>query len=164
MKMKIAYTTGMLIILLLVGINTNLSAYNTISETNVTNEVNNMDEANAAIVQDTIIPAKDLYDAFKQDAEAATEKYGGQTISIKGYAVFVGPDVYAYPSVELSEKKGGDSRLLCVLPFSDYLKLRKVSKGDEVVMTGEVRRFYEKGDQVLLKLCVIEKVNGKIVK
>ncbi len=104
---------------------------------------------------DSIIPAQELYDTFKRDEAGATKKYGKQIITIKGYAVFVGPDVYALPSVELSEKKGGKSRILCVLPFSDYLKLRKVSKGDEVTLTGEVRGYYEKGDKVLLKQCEI---------
>lgn len=108
--------------------------------------------------QDTIITVKELYDAFKKDEAAATKKYGKETITIKGFAVFIGPDVYALPSVELSEKKDGKSRILCVLPFSDYLKLRKVSKGNEVVITGEVRGFYEKGDQVLLKQCEIDEV------
>ncbi len=106
--------------------------------------------------KDSTITAKELHDAFKTDQDAATQKYGGKTITITGYAVFVGPDVYALPSVELSEKKGGKSRILCVLPFSDYLKLRKVPKGDQPVITGEVRGFYEKGDQVLMKQCVIK--------
>ena len=58
-------------------------------------------------------------------------------VNISGYAVKVGPDVYGLPSVELSEKKGGKTRILCVLPFTDYLKLRHVNKGDKVIMNGE---------------------------
>lgn len=109
----------------------------------------------------SIIAVKELYDAFKKDEKMAKEKYVGKTMTIKGFVVYTGPDVYALPSVELSEKKGGKSRSLCVLPFSDYLKLRKVSKGDEVVITGEVRGFYQKGDQVLMKQCVIVEENKK---
>lgn len=146
MKRKITYTTGILTLLLLVGRSTNLPA------TTMINEINEMNNIHA---EDSVIPAKTLYDAFKKDEDTATSKYSKKTITIKGFAVFIGPDVYALPSVELSEKKGGKSRILCVLPFSDYLKLRKVSKGDEVVITGEVRGFYEKGDQVLLKQCEI---------
>ena len=111
--------------------------------------------------QDFIIAVKDLYDIFKKEDTETIEKYTGKTITLKGFAVFVGPDVYALPSVELSEKKGGKSRILCVLPFSDYLKLRKVSKGNQVVITGELRGFYEKGDQVLLKNCEIIEVTKK---
>lgn len=152
MRRKIVYTTGILILLLVVGGNTHLPA------TTIIIEINDMNEMNETNIQDSIITVKELYDIFKKNEAAAIKKYGDKTITIKGFAVFVGPDVYALPSVELSEEKKGKSRILCVLPFSDYLKLRKVSKGDEVVITGEVRGFYEKGDQVLLKQCEIDKV------
>lgn len=144
MNKKIIYITGISFLLLLVGSNTRLPASTTISETNEMN------------TQDSIITAKALYDAFKKDKVAAEKQYVNKTITIKGFVVYAGPDVYTLPSVELSEKKGGKSRTLCVLPFSDYLKLRKVSKGDEATITGQVRGFYEKGDQVLLKQCVIK--------
>lgn len=146
MNIKTTYTAGILILLLLVGGSTNLPATTIMNETIDIN------------VEDSIITAKQLYDAFKKDKTAAKKQYAGKTITIKGFAVFVGPDVYAFPSVELAEKKGSKARILAVLPFSDYLKLRKVSKGNEVVMTGEVRGFYEKGDQILLKQCEIDKV------
>ncbi|MDR2981386.1 MAG: OB-fold putative lipoprotein [Puniceicoccales bacterium] len=107
-------------------------------------------------VPDSIIAAKDLYDAFKNDKQAAGELYSQKTINVKGFVVYTGPDAYALPSVELSDKKGGNSRLLCVLPFSDFLKLGKVSKGEEIVIRGEVRALYEKGDMVLLKQCEIQ--------
>lgn len=149
MKKKVIYITGIFILLLLAGRSANLPANTIIDEMNEINKIN---------VEDSIITVKGLYDIFKKDEDAALKQYGKTKVTIKGFAVFVGPDVYALPSVELSEKKGGKSRILCVLPFSDYLKLRKVSKGNEVVITGEVRGFYEKGDQVLLKQCEIDKV------
>lgn len=151
MNRKIKYTTAILTLLVWVGGSTNLPAFTIVNKTNEMNEI----EMNEIAAQDTILTARELYDEFKKDTDAATKKYNKKTMSVKGYAVFVGPDVYALPSVELSEKKGGKSRILCVLPFSDYLKLRKVSKGDEVILKGEVRGFYEKGDQVLLKQCEI---------
>lgn len=144
MNRKTVFIKGILIILPLVGKSTILPAYT------FTNEENKMEEEGA------VIAAKELYDAFKKDETAASEKYGGKIITVKGFVVYTGPDVYTLPSVELSEKKGGKSRMLCVLPFSDYLKLRKVKKGEEVIITGQVRGFYEKGDQVLLKQCVIK--------
>ena len=82
-------------------------------------------------------------------------------VNISGYAVKVGPDVYGLPSVELSETKGGKVRALCVLPFTDYLKLRHVSKGDKVVMKGEVRGYMNEYDMVLVKQSKIVSVNGK---
>ena len=82
-------------------------------------------------------------------------------VNISGYAVKVGPDVYGLPSVELSDTKGGKTRILCVLPFTDYLKLRHVSKGDKVTMKGEVRGYADEYDFVLVKQSEIISVNGK---
>ena len=115
-----------------------------------------------------MIEAKALYDAFKQGK-------GDQHIKrmyITGIATYVGPDVYALPSVELSESlQDGDDmsgatvdtkgRVLCVLPFSDYLKLRKVSKKDHVVMEGNVLGFSEEYDIVVVKQCKIIEINGR---
>ena len=81
-------------------------------------------------------------------------------VNISGYAVKVGPDVYGLPSVELSDTKGGKTRILCVLPFTDYLKLRHVSKGDKVTMKGEVRGYADEYDFVLVKQSKIVSVNG----
>lgn len=101
------------------------------------------------------ITALELYDAFKKDAEAATTQYAKKTLKISGIAVYVGPDVYTLPSVELSGKKGEKGKILCVLPFSDYLKLRKVSKGNEMLIKGEIRGYSEKHDVVVVKECEI---------
>ncbi len=127
---------GVCILVLVIGINMTLSA-----------KANKTDE--------NMITTKELYDAFKNDRASAVQQYGKKTMTIKGFVVYTGPDVYALPSVELSEIKGGKSRVLCVLPFADYLKLRKVSKGDEVQISGEVRDLYEKGDQIVVKECKI---------
>ncbi len=107
------------------------------------------------------IGAKELCDTFVKDKAQAEKKYGKKVMKIAGFAVFVGPDVYGLPSVELSEKKGGKSRILCVLPFNDYLKLRRVSKGDEVIMEGEVRSLYDKDQTVVVKDCRIIEVKKK---
>ena len=103
------------------------------------------------------IEAKTLYDAFKRGKADAYKK----TMRIAGIATYVGPDVYALPSVELSETKDVPGRVLCVLPFGDYLKLRKVSKKDRVVMEGNVLGFADKYDIVVVKQCKIIEVNGK---
>ena len=82
-------------------------------------------------------------------------------VNISGYAVNIGSDVYGLPSVELSDTKDGKTRILCVLPFTDYLKLRHVSKGDKVTMKGEVRGYADEYDFVLVKQSKIISVNGK---
>lgn len=115
------------------------------------NKSKNMDE----------ITAVALYDAFRNDAELATKKYGMKTMLIRGVAVKVGPDVYGLPSVEVATKEGESCKALCVLPFTDYLKLRKVSKRDRVVIQGQVRGYAEEYDLVVVKQCKIISVNGK---
>ncbi len=107
------------------------------------------------------ISAIELYDAFRADADDATKKYGMKTMYITGVAVKVGPDVYGLPSVEVASKDGEKCKVLCVLPFTDYLKLRKVSKRDQVVMQGEVRGFAAEYDLVVVKQSKIITVNGK---
>ncbi|MBD5234327.1 MAG: hypothetical protein HDS65_09160 [Bacteroidales bacterium] len=82
-------------------------------------------------------------------------------VNISGYAVKVGPDVFGLPSVEVSERENGIARVLCVLPFSDYLKLRHVHKGDKVVINGEVRGYVPQYDIALMKQSKIEIVNDK---
>ena len=97
----------------------------------------------------------------KGKSENGKSNNAAPKVNISGYAVKVGPDVYGLPSVELSDTKGGKARALCVLPFSDYLKLRHVSKGDKVVMKGEVRGYIDEYDIVLVKQSKIVSVNGK---
>lgn len=118
--------------------------------------------ASTAVAQSTRsagrISALALYQAFRQGKAAPFEK---KVMQITGIATAVGPDPYALPSVELAESKGSHSRVLCVLPFTDYLKLRHVSKGDQVVMQGEVRGYSKEHGYVVVKECVILTVNGK---
>lgn len=104
------------------------------------------------------ITAVSLYQAFRTNKAKNYEK---KVMQISGIATSVGPDPYALPSVELAEAKGKSSRVLCVLPFSDYLKLRKVSKGDNVIIQGEVRGFSTEHNYVVVKECKIITVNGK---
>ena len=103
------------------------------------------------------ISAIDLYQAFKENkADPYTKR-----MRMTGTATYVGPDVFGLPSVELSENADASGRVLCVLPFGDYLKLRKVSKKDELVVEGDVRGFADKYDIVVVKECVIVQINGE---
>ena len=109
--------------------------------------------------------AVEVYNIMKEQGGGSIGKgksnNAAPIVNISGYAVKVGPDVYGLPSVELSETKGGKTRTLCVLPFTDYLKLRHVSKGDKVIMKGEVRGYNEEYDIVVVKQSKIVSVNGK---
>ena len=113
--------------------------------------------------------AVEVYNIVKGQGRGSLEKGKSEKdksnaapiVNISGYAVKVGPDAYGLPSVELSETKGGKARTLCVLPFTDYLKLRHVSKGDKVIMKGEVRGYSDEYDIVVVKQSKIVSVNGK---
>jgi len=105
-----------------------------------------------SIVFQNTISAYDLYSAFQKDKEEAKRVFSGKTITVRGIAVYVGPDVYALPSVELSDKKGGKDYVLCVLPFSDYLKLKNISKGENVAFSCECRGVTDEG-LVVMKKC-----------
>lgn len=104
------------------------------------------------------ITAVALYQAFQS---GKAKPYVKKVMLIGGVATSVGPDPYALPSVELAEAKDKSSRVLCVLPFSDYLKLRHVSKGDQVIIQGEVRGFSAEHNYVVVKECRIITVNGR---
>lgn len=99
-----------------------------------------------------IIPVKELRDAFINDRSKAEKLYKNKIVTMQGVVVYVGPDIYALPSIELSDKKDGASMALCVLPVSDYLKLRKYSKGQTLVITGEARDLY-KESILIVKEC-----------
>ena len=131
---------NMLVLLLFIFVATFASAQNT----------------NSKMEENNTIEAKVLYDAFKENAAEPYKK----RMKISGIATYVGPDVYALPSVELSETETATGRVLCVLPLSDYLKLRKVSKKDRVVMEGNVLGFADQYDIVVVKQCKIIEVNG----
>ncbi len=103
--------------------------------------------------QDYTITAKSLCDAFIENKTQAERAYSNKIMKIAGYAVHVGPDMFGLPCVELSEEKESEGRIICLLPFTDYLKLRKVSQGDEVVIEGEVRTLYDKAQKVVVKSC-----------
>lgn len=49
--------------------------------------------------------------------------------------------------MEVTNTKDGKSQVMCVQPFGDYLMLRKMKKGDQVVT----------------KLCRILEVNGRSI-
>lgn len=107
------------------------------------------------------ITAISLYDAYRDNTALAEETYGMKTMLISGIAVKVGPDVYGLPSVEVASKEDERCKVLCVLPFTDYLKLRKVKKRDSVIIQGEVRGFAEQYDLVVVKQSKIVSVNGQ---
>ncbi|CAK7035183.1 MAG: hypothetical protein DELT_00532 [Desulfovibrio sp.] len=91
------------------------------------------------------IEAKALYRAFQEDRKGAEAIYSGKTVRVKGVVLYAGPDKYGLPSVDLSDTPGGGYYVICVLPFTDFLKLRGVEKGQEITMEGEYRHLSDNG-------------------
>ncbi len=80
------------------------------------------------------VESLDLYKEYK--SKRAEPMAMHPRIQVHGIATKVGPDPYALPSIEIAEDIDAHSRVLCVLPLQDYLKLRHVHRGDEVVIEG----------------------------
>lgn len=109
----------------------------------------------ATVLQEEI-SAYDLCSAFQKDAYS----YYGKDVIISGVVIRVGPDMYGLPSIELSDKPGGKMCVLCLLPTLDYLKLRKVSKGDEVKISGEARGLHNNDFVVVKHSRLVEQSNS----
>lgn len=80
------------------------------------------------------VEALDLYEDYKARRNEGMSM--GPRLQVHGIATKVGPDPYALPSIELAETQDAHSRVLCVLPLRDYLKLRHVHRGDAVTVEG----------------------------
>ena len=91
---------------------------------------------------------------FEMDTAESAQTYKDNPVVVKGFVVYVGPDVYGLPSVELSDKPGGESYVLCVLPYGDVFKLGDFQKGQALTMTGEFRGGGGGSKRVVLKQSV----------
>lgn len=106
------------------------------------------------------VEALDLYKEYKSQGEMAMSM--GPRVQIHGIATKVGPDPYALPSIELAEERDTHSKVLCVLPLQNYLKLRRVHRGDEVVIEGNPIGYVAGSlNYVVVKRSKVINVNGK---
>lgn len=106
------------------------------------------------------VEALDLYNEYQSDDDRIMSM--GPRIQIHGIATKVGPDPYALPSIELAEEKGSHSKVLCVLPLQYYLKLRRVHRGDEVLIEGNPIGYVAGSlNYVVVKRSKVVNVNGK---
>lgn len=106
----------------------------------------------------TTVEATDLYREYK--AREGEPIAMGPRLQVHGIATKVGPDPYALPSVELAEDKDARSKVLCVLPLQNYLKLRHIRRGDEVTVEGNPIGYVAGGlDYVVVKRCKVISVS-----
>lgn len=112
--------------------------------------------AKVAVAGDTAtgeaVSSKEL---FEQGIDEIKRKYGDGFITVTGVAVEVGPDVFGLPSVTLSDAPGGTHHVLCVLPYSDYLKLGDIEKDKEITMSGSPRGKTAEGMLVMKQSVVV---------
>lgn len=97
------------------------------------------------------VSARELYEL---DFDEIKRKYG-DSVTVKGVAAEVGPDIFGLPSVTLSDAPGGTHYVLCVLPYSDYMKLGDIEQGKEITMSGSPRGKTDAGVLVVKQSAVV---------
>lgn len=75
---------------------------------------------------------KELCDSVCQDLMGALEQYQDKRFEVTGVAVKVGPDIHHKPSIELSDRVGGQCYALCIFPTDEFYS--QVSVGDKVTV------------------------------
>ena len=106
-----------------------------------------------ALEQETPIAVRTMYQAFVDDFDAAEKAYCEKRSTIVGVAVKVGPDPHGKPSIEVSDRAGGECFALCV--FKGDIG-RDVPVGDTVVCRGNLPGIVEPYGMVFKKCEVIE--------
>ena len=85
--------------------------------------------------------ARQLWQAFNDDAQKTGQELLGKTVQISGIVVETGMSIYLTPNVRLSDAAGGKIYVTCVLPRKDTELLSNFKKGEKVTMSGRVYRF-----------------------
>lgn len=94
------------------------------------------------------VQAKDLYFQFKESERDSVRAYGKNPIAVSGIVTYAGPDIHRLPSIELSDRKGGRTYVLCVFPSFDDID--DVAVGDTVTLSG-IFHIMSSSDSVVLK-------------
>lgn len=76
--------------------------------------------------------AKTLSAEFCADLNGALAIYEDKRFEVTGIASKIGPDIHNKPSIEISDKVGGQCYALCIFPNDDFYD--KVSVGDRVTV------------------------------
>lgn len=84
------------------------------------------------LAQSTPFAVKSLCDEFNVDADSFFSKYSDKRFDVTGIAKKIGPDIHNKPSIEIADRRNGQTYALVIFP-SDA-PLRKVSVGDTVIV------------------------------
>ena len=82
--------------------------------------------------QDAPFSVKSLCDAFQSDLQGALALYRDKRFEVTGIAVKVGPDIHNKPSIELSDRVGGQVYALTIFPTDAHYS--RVAVGDKVTV------------------------------
>ena len=82
--------------------------------------------------QEKPFSVKDFCAEFEADADAFFANYVDKRFEVTGIAKKVGPDPHNKPSIELSDRVGGQTYALVIFPTDDHYS--KVAVGDRVVV------------------------------
>lgn len=82
--------------------------------------------------QEAPFDVRSLFELFHADLHAALAVYEDKRFEVTGVAVKVGPDVHNKPSIELSDRAGGQTYALTIFPTDEHYG--KVSVGDKVTV------------------------------
>lgn len=76
--------------------------------------------------------ARELRKKFAEDLEGCLKLYEDKRFDVAGVVISVEKDIHNLPSVQLSDRVGGECCVHCIFPQEDIMK--KVKIGDRVVI------------------------------
>jgi hypothetical protein len=97
------------------------------------------------------IEVKDLWQEFQHNQQAAADKYFTREAAVSGVVIEAAMSIYATPAIRLSDVKGGEIYVVCVLPRADMLKLSDFKPGERATLIGTVR--HNNTGPVVIKGC-----------
>lgn len=112
--------------------------------------------------QDAPFAVKPLCERFREDLQGSLSIYEGKRFEVTGVAIKVGPDIHNKPSIELSDRVGGETCALAVFPTDVHY--HSVAVGDMVTVRANYLVFREQFGVVLKysELVQVEKPDGEV--
>lgn len=107
----------------------------------------------ANVATEEVTEAKDLFDAYKNDPAKKEATYNGESIIVHGVITYIGRDSHGTPSINLSDKAGGEGYVLCV--FGSFDELDAFSLGQEVTISANFHIMGSDGMVVLKESKVV---------
>ena len=104
------------------------------------------------------IAVKALWQEFQDNQQAAANKYFTREVTVSGVVIEAAMSIYATPAIRLSDVKGGETYVICVLPRADMLKLSDFKPGERATLIGTVR--HNNKGTVVIKDCRVVTSGG----